>query len=100
MASVKANPKIAYANNSLFKLGFLEYAFNKHPKTTPIPKPAPPKPADALPAPINLAEDNEVTFKSSICLLYTNINCEIFSNNIKYRLTYQFMRIKGLEPLQ
>lgn len=79
IASVNANPKIAYANNSLFKLGFLEYAFNKHPKTTPIPKPAPPKPADALPAPTNLAEDNEVTFKLSICLLYIDINCVNFS---------------------
>ena len=74
IASVNAKPKIAYANNSLFKLGFLEYAFNKQPKTTPIPKPAPPKPAEALPAPINLAEDKDVTFKLSICLLYTDIN--------------------------
>lgn len=39
IASVNANPKIAYENNCCFNEGFLAYELIKAPKTVPIPTP-------------------------------------------------------------
>ena len=53
MASVKAKPKIAYANNCFSNPGFLENAISNAEKTEPIPTPAPAKEIVAKPAPKN-----------------------------------------------
>ena len=55
IASVKANPKIAYLKRSSFKEGFLAKASNREPKIAPIPTPAPAKPKVDRPAPIFFA---------------------------------------------
>ena len=58
MASVNANPKIAYPNNCLVNEGFRATELIKEPKTIPIPAPAPAKAIVAQPAPINFAPSN------------------------------------------
>jgi hypothetical protein len=55
VASEKANPKIAYANNCPLNEGFLDTPIIRAPKTVPIPIPAPIKPVVAKPVPIILA---------------------------------------------
>ena len=55
VASAKAKPNIAYANNCPLNDGFLDTPNIKAPKTTPIPTPAPIKPVVANPVPIILA---------------------------------------------
>ncbi len=52
MASAKAKPRIAYANNCPLRLGFLATPKISAPKTTPIPTPAPINPVVANPVPI------------------------------------------------
>ena len=48
VASANANPKIAYENNWPLSEGFLATPNIKAPNTTPIPIPAPIKPAVAI----------------------------------------------------
>jgi len=52
VASLNANPKIAYPNNSFFNEGFRPYAIISPQKTIPIPAPAPTNPIVAKPAPM------------------------------------------------
>ena len=55
IASVKANPKIAYPKSCFVKEGFRATEFIREPKTMPIPAPAPANAIVAQPAPINFA---------------------------------------------
>lgn len=54
VASAKAKPSIAYANNCPLNEGFLATPSIRAPKTTPIPTPAPINPVVANPVPIIL----------------------------------------------
>lgn len=60
MASVKANPKIANLNRSSFRFGFLEIPKINDAKISPIPIPAPARPAVESPAPIFCADCNNI----------------------------------------
>lgn len=66
IASVNANPKIAYPNSCLVSDGFRATEFISDPKTMPIPAPAPASAIVAQPAPINLAPSN-ITVRN-LCL--------------------------------
>lgn len=55
IASLNANPNMAYPNNCCFKLGFLAYPEINAPNTFPIPTPDPATPIVANPAPISFA---------------------------------------------
>lgn len=67
MASVRANPKIAYPNNCFANDGFRATEWIKELKTLPIPTAAPANAIVAAPAPINLAPSN--TYRTQIKLL-------------------------------
>jgi len=74
VASHKAKPKIAYWKNCALIWGFLAVAVINDPNTTPIPAPAPIKPEQATPAPMNLAAVNISKFNIprifySVCAL-------------------------------
>jgi len=58
MASTRAKPKIVKENKEARKEGLREVALIIEPKTIPIPAPAPDKPLEAKPAPINLEACN------------------------------------------
>jgi hypothetical protein len=58
IASVRANPRMAYPNNCLVKEGLRATELISEPKTIPIPAPAPAKAIVAQPAPINFAPSN------------------------------------------
>ena len=58
IASVNANPKIAYPNNCFVSDGFRATELINDPNTIPIPAPAPASAIVAHPAPINLAPSN------------------------------------------
>ena len=58
MASVSANPKIAYPNNCFVNDGFRATELIREPNTIPIPAPAPAKAMVAQPAPISFAPSN------------------------------------------
>jgi hypothetical protein len=58
IASVNANPKIAYVNSCLTINGFLEIASIKPAKTIPIPTPEPASDIVANPDPITFALSN------------------------------------------
>jgi len=62
IASVKANPKIAYLNISSFNEGFLAVPKIKDPKINPIPIPAPANPNVDNPAPNFCAAANIIIF--------------------------------------
>lgn len=62
VASDKANPRMAYANNCGLNAGFLDVAVIKPENTIPIPTPAPAKPIVANPAPMYFAAANIIYF--------------------------------------
>jgi len=55
IASVNANPRIAYPNNVFVRDGLRATELMKDPKTIPIPAPAPASAIVAHPAPISFA---------------------------------------------
>lgn len=62
VASVNANPNIAYVNKSAFTDGFLDVELINAENTIPIPTPAPDNPIVDNPAPITFALNNISSF--------------------------------------
>ena len=83
IASVKANPKMAYPNSCLVSDGFLATELISDPKTMPIPAPAPARAIVAQPAPISLAPSNMI--KRNLCLY--NAHGGIFDASSQHLLT-------------
>ena len=83
IASTKENPKIVKENNEDLKEGFLAVPLIKAANTKPIPNPAPVKPDDANPAPINFAD-------SRILLLYILLYYIILYSIILFLLIFNF----------
>ena len=97
IASVKAKPKIANLNNSSFKDGFLEIPITKEPKTVPIPTPAPANPIVANPAPINLADCNNIYNYKCIVKFRIMFFIPYYTKGIMYYQYFLSLRVRLLK---
>lgn len=86
VASDKAKPSTAYPNRVSLRDTFLATAVINEPKTVPIPTPAPAKPIAAEPAPIALADCNNIIIDSIYDYKLTIHLYSIFSSILLYAI--------------